>query len=128
MNDDAGLGFGDGSQQGFRGGAAVGTRTRIWRGLVTVTRTLARRLRFLVRGALCVVLMAVVEWRVDERALVGIWQYGFVGLQGAVARLFVMLACALIVGGCLKQRTDSATIHALTQLVDEVHTKLKKGR
>lgn len=41
---------------------------------------------------------------------------------------FVMLACALIVGGCLKQRTDSATIHALTQLVDEVHTKLKKGQ
>ena len=39
-----------------------------------------------------------------------------------------MLACALIVGGCLKQRTDSATIHALTQLVDEVHTKLKKGQ
>ena len=24
VNDDAGLGFGDGSQQGFRGGAAVG--------------------------------------------------------------------------------------------------------
>lgn len=53
-----------------------GTRTRIWRGLVTVTRTLARRLRFLVRGALFVVLMAVV-WSggLTKTLLVGFWQY-----------------------------------------------------
>ena len=64
VDDDAGLGFGDGPQ-GFPWRCSRwGTWTRIWRGLVTVTRTLARRLRFLVRGALCVVLMAVVEWRV----------------------------------------------------------------
>ena len=42
-----------------------GTRTRIWRGLVTVTSTLARRLaRGLERGLERVAGMAVVEWRV----------------------------------------------------------------
>ena len=38
-----------------------GTRTRIWRGLVTVTRTLARRLA---RGLERVAGMVVGEWRV----------------------------------------------------------------
>ena len=67
VDDDAGLGLGDGPQEGFRGVRPWGTRTRIWRGLVTVTSTLARRLaRGLERGLERVAGMAVVEWLYEQ--------------------------------------------------------------
>lgn len=42
--------------------------------------------------------------------------------------LFALIACALIIGGCLKQRSDARTIQGLMHLIDEVHTNLKKGK
>lgn len=39
-----------------------------------------------------------------------------------------MVACALIIGGCLKQRSDARVIHGLTNLIEEVHILLKKGK
>ena len=39
-----------------------------------------------------------------------------------------LAACALIIGGCLKQRENSRVIHGLQNLIEEVHTNLKKGK
>lgn len=42
--------------------------------------------------------------------------------------MFTLCACALIIGGCLKQRSDAREISALANLIEEVHANLKNGK